>query len=234
MRVTAAGEIKVLRNGTLLGVTSGLGLLANTYYHIGFMTTVHDTAGTYEVRVNGVTKLTGGPADTKFTASAWIDQVQFLGLIAGNTDYDDLVISTDGFCGDCRVVALLPDAAGNYSEWTPSAGAGWQCVDEPSMNSDTDYVSSSTAGQRNSYSFGAVPSGAVKAVQHVTALRKDDAGSRTTKHFVRIAGTDYDGSAVAVTDTWVRNRLPRHMPPMNVPSRTPREMAEDPMTSWSS
>src|SRR5262245_15669567 len=29
-------------------------------------------------------------------------------------------------------------------------------------------------------------------------------------------------------------RLPRHMPPINVPSKTPSETAEEPMTSWRS
>ena len=29
-------------------------------------------------------------------------------------------------------------------------------------------------------------------------------------------------------------RLPRHMPPMKMPSSTPRDTAEDPIESWSS
>ena len=35
-------------------------------------------------------------------------------------------------------------------------------------------------------------------------------------------------------DTRGSSRLPRHMPPMNVPSSTPSETADEPITSWSS
>ena len=75
------------------------------------------------------------------------------------------------------------------------------------MNSDTDYVSSLSASQRNSYDFGAVGIvGSVKAVQHVTTMRKDDAGSRTAQQFIRIGGADYDGPDISVTDSYLMQR----------------------------
>lgn len=207
LRLTTTPELRVTRNGTSLGITSGLGLSLGTYYHIGFMVTINDTTGVFEVRLNGVQKLFMTAQDTKNTANATANQFRIHGMSQALGDYDDLVISTDDWCGDCRVKAVFPDSAGNYSEWTPSAGLGWQCVDEPSMNSDTDYVSSATVGQRNSYGFGALGlTGTVKAVQHVTSNRKDDAGSRTIKQFARIGGTDYDGSAVSVADAYVMSR----------------------------
>ena len=207
LRLTATGELRITRNGTSLAVTSGLGMIAGTYYHIGFMSTIHDTAGVYEVKVNGVSKLSGSGADTKSTGNAFANQVRLQAVTSIGTDFDDFIVSSDAFCGDCRVKAILPDSAGNYSQWTPSAGSGFQCVDEALMNSDTDYVSSSTAGQRNSYGFAAVGlTGTVKAVQHVTAHRKDDAGSRSIRQFARISGTDYDGSVLSVADTYVMSR----------------------------
>lgn len=207
VQLTAAGELRVTRAGTSLGITSGAGITAGTFFHIGFMATVHDTAGVYEVRVNGVSKLTGSSADTQATANARADQVRLRGHSALGTDYDDLIISTDGWCGDCRVVAVRPQGPGNYSAWTPSAGLGWQCVDDTTPNGDTDYVSSSTPGQRNSYDFAALGlTGAIKAVQQVTSLRKDDAGTRTVKQFARIGGVDFDGTAVSVGDSYAMTR----------------------------
>lgn len=206
LRMTATGELRVTRAGTSLAVTSGLGLLVSTYYHIGFMATIHDTAGVYEVRVNGVQKLIGSSADTKNTSNAYANQVRVNSPAESNADFDDLIISSDGFCGDCRVQALYPQANGNYTAWTPSTGSGWQCVDEALMNSDTDYVSSATTGQRNSYDFQSIGTGTIKAVQHVTTHRKDDVGSRTIKQFARVSGTDYDDSAVSVADTYLMQR----------------------------
>lgn len=206
-QMTSTGELAVSRGGTVLATTSGLGLAANTFYHIGLMATIHDTLGVYELRVNGVTKLSATGVDTNSSGSAWADQVRLRGFGGLGADYDDLIVSTDGWCGDCRVVAVFPAGAGNYSQWTPSAGSGWQCVDEAAPNGDTDYVSSATAGQRNSYDFAALGlTGAIKAVQHVTSLRKDDVGARTVKQFARIGGTDYDGADAAVLDTYAMQR----------------------------
>lgn len=210
VRVTATGQLRVTRAGTSLGVTAGPVLTVATYYHIGVKFRIDNTAGEAEVRVNGAPVLTLAAQDTQQTAIASFNQVRIFNMAGGNQPsyFDDFIISTDGFCGDCRVVALLPQAPGNYSQWTPSAGLGWQCVDDPSMNSDTDYVSSSVAGQRNSYDFAAAgATGSVKAVQQVTTCRKDDAGSRTIKQFARVSSTDYDAaSATAVTDAYVMQR----------------------------
>lgn len=206
LRTATGGELQITRNGTPLAITSGLGLAINTWYHVGLQVTIHDTAGSVELRVNGVNAASASPADTRNGANASVNQVRLNGAGSVTTDICDFVVSTDAFCGDCAVRAVYPQGAGHYSQWTPSAGPGWQCVDEASMNSDTDYVSSDSAGQRNSYDFTALPAGVVRAVQHVTALRKDDAGSRTVKQFARTGGTDHDGSAVTVTDTYLMQR----------------------------
>lgn len=83
----------------------------------------------------------------------------------------------------------------------------WQCVDEASQNGDIDYVQSNTPGHRNSYDFAAIGiTGNVKGVQHVSTLRKDDAGSRWAKQFVRYGGTDYDSAAFIVYDSYLMQR----------------------------
>ena len=205
LRWTSSGELRITRNGTSLGVTTGLALLTNTWYHIGLMATIHASAGAFELRVNGITRLSATGQNTQATGNAWVSQVAFGNLANFNSShFADFIVSTDGFCGDCVVKAILPQGAGNYSQWTPSTGSGWQCVDEAAMNNDTDYVESGTTGRRNSYDFAPVGvNGTVKAVQRVTTVRKDDAGSRAIKQFTRISGTDYDGPVVSVTDSYV-------------------------------
>ena len=208
LRITPTGELRLTRNTTPVAVTSGLGLSINTYHHIGLMVTVHDTAGIYEVRVNGVQKLFATGTDTKNTANAYVTDVRLYGYLGvnGTVDYDDLIIASDGFSGDCAVKAIFPQGAGNYSQWSPSAGLGYQCVDETLVNGDTDYVISATPGQRNSYDFATIGGGLVKAVQQVSTMRKDDAGARNAKQFVRAGGTDYDGANIVVAGSYVMQR----------------------------
>ena len=200
--------IMVKRGGTSVVATAGTGALAaGSFYHIESRFTLHPTVGSCEVRVNGTVVLNATGLNLVTSGNVYCNTVML--LTGGGTstyDFDDFWITTDAFLGDCRVIALLPQGPGNYSQWTPSAGLGWQCVDEASMNGDTDYVSSGTPGQRNSYDFASAGSGIVKAVQQVSACRKDDAGSRTMKQFARISGTDYDGSAISVGDSYAMQR----------------------------
>ena len=77
LRMCPLGELRVTRNGTSLAVTSGLGMLTDVFYHVGFKVTVSDAAGVYEVRVNGLSVLSGSSVDTKNTANAWVDQIMF-------------------------------------------------------------------------------------------------------------------------------------------------------------
>ncbi len=206
LRTTAGAELQITRNGTVLATTSGLGLLNNTWYHVGFYGLIDDTTGAYELRIDGMTKLSATNVDTRNAGTASVATIFLNSNASGDTIFDDLVVSTDGFCGDCVVKAIFPNGVGNYSQWTPSTGLGWQCVDEAAMNSDTDYVSSATPGQRNSYDFASVGTGTIKAVQQVTTCRKDDTGSRTIKQFARISGTDYDGTAASVSGSYVMQR----------------------------
>jgi hypothetical protein len=206
LNVNGSGFLEVRRGiTTVLATAATNALSAGTYYYIEARFTLHSSFGVAEVHVNGTTVINATGLNTIVTANAYATSVSLScgGTGAPGTDFDDFYLATDAFCGDCRVIALLPQGAGNYSQWTPSAGLGYQCVDEAAMNSDTDYVSSATPGQRNSYDFTSVgATGVIKAVQHVTAVRKDDAGARTIKQFARAGGTDYDGSAVSVPDTY--------------------------------
>jgi hypothetical protein len=210
LRVTSGGELQVTRGGTQLAITSGLGLTTGAWYFIEFKVTI-DNAGSYAVRVNGsaVAALTGS-GDTQAGSNAYANIIRigmFPGGGGGGTfDIDDLYVldgqaGLNDFLGDCRVKCVLPDGDGNYTAWTASAGSDYQCVDETTPNDDTDYISSSNATDRASFTYGAVGvTGNVKGVQLCLSARKDDAGTRTIQHSTRISSTDYDGASVNVAD----------------------------------
>lgn len=212
IRTTAAGELQVTRNGTQLGITSGFDLALNTWYYIEFKATIHDTTGSFEVRVNGVTEtaLTASGVDTKNTANAFANRIQLWdNNTAGGVKFSDLYIC-DGtgsvnntFIGDVKVIHLLVDGAGNYQQFTPSASTNPTNVDEGKVDDDTTYNHTATAANKDSYTFGNVgQTGSVKAVQLMAHIRKDDAGSRTARLLTRIAATDYFGPSESVLDSY--------------------------------
>ena len=200
------GQLQLTRNGTLLA-TSVDSINADVFYYIEFKANIAN-AGSAEVRVNEVAWITFS-GDTQSTANAFTTGMR-LGRGAGGINasyYDDLyIISNAGppnndYLGDIRVEAVLPDGAGNSTEWTPSAGANWQNVDDNPPDSDTSYNSSATASQQDTFSMADLvsTSGTIKGIQTLIYARKDDAGARTIRRVTRSGATDYYGSNESIS-----------------------------------
>ena len=81
-------------------------------------------------------------------------------------------------------------------------------VDDETPDDDLTFRASSTVGHKDSFVMSDLDTtvGSVLAVQQVVRWRKDDAGSRTGRQFVRIGGTDYEGSDAAIGDTYAYSR----------------------------
>jgi hypothetical protein len=208
----ADGTLSVRRGGSTVLGTSTATLALNTWYYVELKVVGSGTSGAATVRVNGTAVLTLTGVNTQQTANATANTVR-LGQQAtsGNLDYDDVYVldgsggvNTD-FLGDCRVEQVLPTGAGATTAWTPSAGANYAAVDDAPPNGDTDYVSSATAGQTDTYACGdlaVATSGTVKAVQATASCRKDDAGSRSVALVTRPGSTDRVGATQSVLDTY--------------------------------
>jgi hypothetical protein len=188
------------------------------WHYIEIKTTIHNSTGSLYLKWDGEAVLSLTGIDTQVSGTAQITNF-LLGGTGGsyrtpNCAFDDLyVCDTSGsnnndFLGDVRVQSIFPTGAGNTTQWTPSAGNNYACVDDTTPNADTDYVSETTTGEKDTYAFGNVTptSGTVKGVQVLIHNRKDDAGSRTIAPVYRPVSTDYDGTAVAVLDgyTYIR------------------------------
>lgn len=204
IRILADGTIRATRNGTTLG-TSTLSLLTGLWYHIEAKVKIDNTTGTVDVLVNGVNWLSLTGQDTQNAGTATATRIRLGCPVTAANNLSDWVTwsLTTGPVGDCRVGAKLPSGAGTNTQMTASAGSNYQCVDEANQNGDTDYVSETTAGERDTYAFTALGlTGTVKAVQVNVWARKDDAGSRTLAPVIRQGGVNYDGTALAVLDSY--------------------------------
>jgi hypothetical protein len=199
-------------DGTLLQESSDF-IVADSWNYIEIKLTVHDTTGLFEVRVNGVVWISY-TGDTKGTAVAGVTSLAF-GPTTTNSaynHYDDLyVCSTDGstnndYLGDCRVDTLLPTEAGTYAQFTPTGSANnWANVDEVPPDNNTSYNSGDTAGMKDSFGFTTLSgTGAtIFGIQTNLIARKDDAGTRTLMPLVRSGGTDANGAAQSLGDSYV-------------------------------
>lgn len=203
--LTENGEIAAYRNDTLLGTSSGANIKANDYQYLEFKAYIHDTAGTIEVKAKGGSVLSLSSIDTKNTANAYITSVNFYEYYTLSFYMDDFYIDDADFQGDVKVETIYPSGAGTTTSWDASTGSNYECVDEATQNGDTDYISTATADEIDTYTMGDLTTtvGTVKGIQTNIIARKDDAGTRSIAPVLRPASTDRIGTTINLSDSYV-------------------------------
>lgn len=218
VRLNSSAQIILSRNGTTLG-TSSFTVSPATWYFIELKATIANSisADSCIVRVNGIEVLNlAAGTDTQATANAYANKLYIAGpgsaIEVTYTYIDDLYVcdqsgsANNDFLGDVRVDAIYPDGDGAYSEWTPSTGSThYNLVDETAPNT-TDYVSSDTVGQRDSYTFADLPAittVTVHGLQVNAAALNDDAGARSIATFARAGSNNQDGTGEALNTSQV-------------------------------
>lgn len=204
--VNASNQIAILNSGGTTIATGTTALATSTWYYIEmkcFVNAGTPASGNVTVQLNGASEI--AQTNGNF-GSTNMDNIGIVGISGQTTDFDDIyVVDTTGsaprntFLGDVRVQTEVPNGAGNYTQFTANGAAtNFGCVDETLEDGDTTYVSDSTVGHRDSYTYADIDGGStIYGVQVTTWARKDDAGTRQLAPFIRQAGVDYDGTAVA-------------------------------------
>jgi hypothetical protein len=195
---------------------------------------IHDTLGTVDVRLDGVSVLSLSGQDTRNAGVGNVSYVNWMQGIDGgasvSTNYsiEDMYICTgagsapfNDFLGDVTIEYLQPTANDSVA-WTPSTGANWDAVaDAQPVPVITDYVSSSTIDQLDQYvladSAYSSPSDLL-GVESYAYADKADSGNRTLAIIQELSG-----SVVASSDLTLRytsNGGPMYL-------RFPRDLAPD-------
>lgn len=205
--VTSTGALTVYRGtkaGTLLGTSAAGVIAAATWGYIELHAIIDNAAGEFELRVDGVNVLSAAAIDTQNGGTATVTVFAFnRSNAASNFSFiDDVYCVTgdgsgaSGFQSEITIEGIKPNGAGNYTQLTPTGSAtNWQNVDELPFSS-VDYNSSSTPGQKDTYTYGnltATTGTIIGSVIHFAAL-KNAAGFIKGRRVIRISGTDYNGA----------------------------------------
>jgi hypothetical protein len=192
---TAAGEIYILSGVTPIDTSIESVTYGNTWHHLEAKIFFDNTTGTYDIKLNGSTILSGGPVDTLGSNDANVDYVAF-----SNTFelIDDLyVLNTDGsinndFLGvDTRIKLLLPNADGTHTDWTPSTGVDHYAVVDENPETLSDYVSSGTLNEIDTFDFPNLSVTSVYAVKAGANMMNASGGVRDVR-FKAISGVTTD------------------------------------------
>ena len=206
LKVLADGTIQAYRgtgSGTLLGASSAGVVVAAAYQHIECTVTISATVGVVQVWVNSVSVLNLTSQNTKSTANTTVSGFTLFAYTSVTCDFCD-IIWAGARINDRRVECVVPTGAGNYAQFTPSAGSNWQNVDEVPPNTDTDYNETATLNNIDSFAHGALagtPSTIDAVIVNVRA-RNTTSGAGSVAPFLRSSTTDSVGTGVSLNTTY--------------------------------
>lgn len=231
LSITPSMRLQVTQgeSGSVLG-RSTFYLHTGIFYYIEFKCLVSNTAGTFEVKVDGITRLTGG-GDTQMSADQYINAIRLgaegafgTGSSGRYVRFDDVYIANttvstvyNDFIGDVRIEGLRPIGDRLTKQWVPSSGTvHFDMVDD--LTPDTsNYITSGTIGDIDLFSVSSLltPAGSILAVTPNMYARKTNAGVARIAAVVNRAGTNAFGEDQYLTqenryhynDVWVKNPI---------------------------
>lgn len=217
-----AHKIRVYRGNlaTLLGTSTNTVMTPfGTWYYIEVKATLHDSTGTVDVLVDGVSVLSLSGVDTKnggtktvFDSVVWEVGASIWGISdlyicngAGSTNNDFLYAPS--------IYWLNPNGNGASSQGVGSDGNStnnYLLVDDARNSPDpTDYVDLVSTGDKDTYTFAdvsGIPAGrAVLGAMVWSNAQKTDAGARSLSHVARSSGgteTDVAATTALVNGTF--------------------------------
>lgn len=177
-----------------------------TWYCIEIKVVLSDTVGEVTVKIDGAQKLNLTSKDTIYDGDGTIDDIMIYQESTDTVYVDDIVIDSSAWPGVGGLHVLVPSGAGNYTNWTPSTGSNYECVNENPPTDDTDYVSTdaSVTGTKDSYAMGnlSVSAHSIPRVGVFSKAKLDASGSGNLIPFLRSNSTDDDGDTTALSTSW--------------------------------
>lgn len=179
----------------------------NVWYVIEVHIKIAD-AGIIEVKVDGILDVTYS-GDTKPGVDATFNKLFYW---SNNNYFDDIAMNdTNGildnsWCGDGRVIALIPNGNGDLSQLTNSAGTSidnYSYVDEQPANT-TDYVEGSVVDNKDLYNL--TPCGftfeTIKRVWTESRSLDTVAAGGLIAHTIKTHSTEYDSADMQLMNTY--------------------------------
>lgn len=205
--IDASKYINLMSGATVLAVSPFPIVDTGAWIYFDMRLKVDPTNGIFTVKM-----LSGGSrqvvsvsgVNTRQTANSSIDHVDFCTTNSKNVRFDDYHLCdptgtrNNSFMGNTYVANILPSADGFHTDWPPSTGNRYACVNKAQAVA-TPYISSATPGAKASFVMGGTfPSiwGEIAAAQVVaTGYQADDTNPCSISALLRRAGVDYVGSA---------------------------------------
>jgi hypothetical protein len=202
-----AGTQLIWRNddGDVALATTPLGTLPFlSWVYVEVKVVLDATAGEVEIWMNGQLQASAYNVDTIGPAGSVCDDLWLGGFTSQSYGrgymcdvyvLDDAGTAFNDVLGPVVIESLRPDGAGNYTNWTPSAGANYAAVDDPpeaDHDGDATYVETDVA-ERDSYTVEDLASPLDPLAVQASVRARYTTAARTMNTFLRRSATDDDG-----------------------------------------
>ncbi len=205
----SAGTVTVCRGGTagtnVLG-TSAVGAFPpdGQWHYIEWTVTLNATTGSFTVKVDGNTVLTGSGVNTLGSGSSTaIGSLAFAGT-SSTWQVADVYLTNGASLGEMRFPCKMPNSDSSV-QWTKNTGASNNAaVNQLPTDGDTTYVSSSTPGQIDKYGMAAlgISPSTIPCVRVFWQGRKDDVSARQVRSKLYSGVTTSNGVTQALGSSY--------------------------------
>lgn len=198
LRVISGSLLRVYRGTTSIVIGSKVYSTSITYFMQIYLK-IANTGGRVWIKYNGYTDI-NFTGDTQVGTDTTISKARF-----GNYGYyDNIVVDNSIMPERTEIVVLRPNGVGAVTEWNPSAGDNYDCVDEI-PHSDLDYNYIDTIDKVDTYNLENLPGEAksIKCVQAQIRAKRDGDSIPTKANIVlRASGANYHGDDISLITTW--------------------------------
>lgn len=227
LEVTSTGGLKVWRldaSDVQLGSTVATTKFKNgRWLWVEAKVYTDNSAGTVEVRLGGHTvfTFTGDTQSSKTGMPNYTDSVGFgYRMASSGIRLDNLYVcdSTGSVCNDflgqIRIQRFNPNADGDFSQWTPSAGGGhYALVDDDSSDDDSTYLESAVSGDRELWGYtDASNLGTIRGVNVLTLVRSTDVRAVDAKTLAKSSSETENTAQTILSDYAYLDRLMQEQP----------------------
>lgn len=211
--INTDGTITAYRDTTAIGTSDSPAVTAAAWQHMECWVTCDNSAGTVEVRVNGVTVLDLSSLDTQGQSTSAMTQWAFYNSVnpVCQSWIDDLFAADDSgsynndFIGDRRVLTQMPVADTAQADWPLSTGSdGYALIDDVSPDDDSSYIYAETSGLDSEFALDDLPEevSAIAFTNLVHRSRKDEAGDCNVQTGMVSGGEVASGTDRAITSEY--------------------------------
>lgn len=226
VRTVVGGEFAVYFGNTLLDTTDGEAVGTNEWAYLELQATVHNSTGSYELRLHGHTVLSATNIDTQPASNAWTDIVRLSGGATSEIhDFDDLYIRDDAtFHGNAKVTTTFPTADSSVACTPSTGGDNYAMVDDNPSDDDSTYVDGGN-GDSDVYEYGGFDPGSMTEVYGVmvnAVCRETDASPFNIK---QLANTGESAADAIGSTSYVHRAAIFQTNPDTTDPWTPAEIA---------